>query len=606
MNHFIKTIFASFILIIPLSSHASEFGLLLGLRSGNHYDASADIMSEQTVFAEKTFSSDYRTFWIRTTDDGQMELVMEKTSLLIPRNDGFWRVDVRNSVYNDFAEDFIWINAAPDPDDIPNPFLAEQEGIKAFDVSYLVKKDSITPEEGEYCTGYTARDILFVGTTHLSVGYTHNRICSDFFMEANKTSALQMLSLEQLEATDMVSLLNSKDRNQFTAKSKEFKNKNTNIKEWGKLSGGIIRGHGKWEVKGQFPISANEKYAHFDTTIEVPKSLNYSHKLSPSFGVIKKQIPDAVDAMSSVDGKWLVVLTDTGHLFGFAVENGKIAQKAALHILFKKSVNLVMAYWAEGQYINNWADEIQNLGPEPQNSWFVKIDPASTVATLAKTTGVVVTQTDKLNIRANIGQYSKPIARVDKGTKVEILDTFGQWYQIQLDTGIIGYAQNEYIKILPKLPYMQPACPLSNCNHGTYSLEQEAILYSEPFFAADSLTTLKANQTVQVIAGKVHTSQFGEIIVTSAIEITDNGQKLVLQPGDKLFDLEPVALGMHLIWYNGDIYYLENGWNAAKVSKNNTLWGKMVAERKTVQWIQVNIPESNLTGWVANAVITDN
>jgi len=72
----------------------------------------------------------------------------------VPRSDGFWRIDVKHSAYNDFTEDFIWVNPAPDHDAIPNPFLAEQEGINAFDVSLLVKRQGkeqgIDTTHGEY------------------------------------------------------------------------------------------------------------------------------------------------------------------------------------------------------------------------------------------------------------------------------------------------------------------------------------------------------------------------------------------------------------------------------------------------------------------------
>jgi hypothetical protein len=582
----------SLLFIVSVVS-ASESGLLLGLRYGTNYDISATPL-ENKALEEKRQPSSYRTFWIRA-EDGKVELAAERTSLLVPQDDGFWRIDVKHSVYNDFREDFVWINPAPDFDAIPNPFLAEQEGIKAFDVSLLVKDQSITPTLGEYCEGQASRDILFVGNEYLSVGYVRGEICSGF-MGGSTDSALQMLSLEELDVVDIGTLL--KHKSAFQRAALEHKTRHTDSGDWGDVSSGIVRYHGQWVAKGHYPKNEGG-YTHFDVPIVLSEELVFHNELYPDWKTIRKHVPDVVDAFSSPSKDLLVVLTETGSLLAFNLKKGKINPQPALHILFKYPVSTVMARWTEGLNVSNWTEELNNLGKKPQQTWFTQASIPS-VEESQKVIGVVVTPGKRLNIRQGIGQQTKPIAKVKKGVKIDILDVLGQWYKVELDDGIVGYAHNDYVKILPKLPYIQQACPIDNCRYGDWTLKQSTILYAQPSFKADALETLKASQVVQALNGEIQTTEFGEIeVITPQVELTDDNQKLSLSKGDKLFDLESVGLGMHLVWYNGELYYLNNGWNSDRLSPSER-WGSLLTERKTDWWVKVNVPEKNISGWIAN------
>jgi uncharacterized protein YgiM (DUF1202 family) len=594
MNTMIRVFAISITFAIINSVNASESGLLLGLRYGANYDASATLL-EKKVSEGVQQPSFYRTFWIRA-EDGKIELAAERTNLFLPRDDGFWRVDVKHSIYNDFSEDFIWINAAPDPDALPNPFLAEQEGIDAFDVSLLVKEQGIEPTFGEYCNGHVSRDILFVGNDYLSVGYSRNETCTGF-VESSTDSALQMLSLEGLEKVDMTTLLDSNGSEAFKREANDYKTQNSNDQEWGDVSSGIIRHQGQWIVKGHFPIE-QERYTHFDVPLVLPKSVVGSETLYPDWQAIKKLVPEAVDAFSSPSKDLLVVLTESS-LFAFSISKGKVSQQPALHILFKQPLMVVMAHWAEGQYVSNWMEEIQNLGPKPKLSWFTKAEIFDTEE-IAKTIGVVVTQSATLNIRQGIGQHTKPIGKAKKGSTLNVLDVFGEWYKVQQEDGITGYTHSDYVKVLPRLPYVQSACPVDDCAYGKWELNKSTTLYAEPSFKADALEGLKAQQVVQALKGEIHTAKFGEIVVKYGVELSDDNQKLSLQEGDILFDLEPVGLDMHVVWYNGNLHYLNNGWSPDMNSDEEKRWGTETVKRKTDWWVKIELPEKNLSGWIAN------
>ncbi|MDM8565586.1 SH3 domain-containing protein [Candidatus Halobeggiatoa sp. HSG11] len=584
MNLAIKTLGCS-LLFVMTSVMASESGLLIGLRHGSNYNLAADTIDENTLGGVYEPSS-YRTFLLQA-ENGRIELIAERTSLLLPRDDGFWRIDVKHSNYNNFNEDFIWINPAPDSDSLPDPFLAEQEGTKAFDISMLVSKRGINSEVGEYCSGYISRDILYVGTDYLSAGYTRNESCDSFDMDGGMESALQVLSLKGLESVTIDTLLDANTNKTFA--DTVAKNKSD---ELGDVSGGIMRSQGQWILKGHLPVPDEVKYKNFMVPAKLPNKIS-TEIIYPDWKTIKQHVPNAIDALTAPNKEFLIVFTDSGEMLAFNLKGDKISQQPALHILFKKPVALVMSRWAEGQYVSNWMQEIQNLGPDPKQSWFTTADIPSKKKP-SKTTGVVIA--DNLNVNQGIGQHSKPVAKIKKGDKINVLDVLGQWYKVKLVNNTIGYAHSEHIKILPQLPYVNQACPIDNCNYGKWQLNKSAILYSDPSFQSDAITTLAAKQSIQALYGEIHTSQFGEIEVNKNDVKDDN---LTLKKGDKLFDLAAISLGVHTVWFNGVIYQLNNGWNTNVVSESD-VWGKPVTKRLSDWWVKVEIPEKSLSGWIAN------
>lgn len=62
-------------------------------------------------------------------------------------------------------------------------------------------------------------------------------------------------------------------------------------------------------------------------------------------------------------------------------------------------------------------------------------------------TGVVVTKTGELNIRAGMSKDDKIVGTAKKGSKIHVLKKTGEWYKVQLDDGTTGYANRSYIKL---------------------------------------------------------------------------------------------------------------------------------------------------------------
>jgi uncharacterized protein YgiM (DUF1202 family) len=400
-----------------------------------------------------------------------------------------------------------------------------------------------------------------------------------------------MLAMDDLESVNISSLLEAEASTAFIRMAKELQEQYGETSgEWGDLSGGIVREAGQWAVKGHFPIDKN-KYTHFSLPI-VPSSLVRYDTLLPDWAAIKTLVPQAIDAFSAPNEELLVVLTKTS-LLVFTVADDKISKQAALQLYLKQPVSVVMARWAQGQYVMNWTQEIQNMGPDPKQSWLTDREILPVDETL-KLFGVVVSTTPTLNIRQSTGRDTKPIAQVKAGAKLLILDILGQWYQVKL-ADKIGYVHRDYLQILPKLPYIQTGCPINHCIYGSWDLKKSTLLYSKPSREAEIVTTLAAGQQIQVLGGETHTLRYGEIEVVKPVTLTEDNHQLELQPGERLFDLEFIGSGMHALWYDGGLYYLSNGWEPMG---EKPLWGKEMVRRETDWWVNVQVPQQSLTGWI--------
>ncbi len=71
-----------------------------------------------------------------------------------------------------------------------------------------------------------------------------------------------------------------------------------------------------------------------------------------------------------------------------------------------------------------------------------------TVQAFAEVCGVVVTNKDPLNIRADSTQTAGIISTAVKGSVLRILSINGAWYRVKLNNGGVGYGSVDYIKEL--------------------------------------------------------------------------------------------------------------------------------------------------------------
>ena len=71
-----------------------------------------------------------------------------------------------------------------------------------------------------------------------------------------------------------------------------------------------------------------------------------------------------------------------------------------------------------------------------------------TTQVFADACGVVVINKGSLNVRSKPIQITKVVSQVAKGSALRILGVSGAWYKVKLNNGIMGFASNDFMKIL--------------------------------------------------------------------------------------------------------------------------------------------------------------
>lgn len=72
---------------------------------------------------------------------------------------------------------------------------------------------------------------------------------------------------------------------------------------------------------------------------------------------------------------------------------------------------------------------------------------AEKVTNNKETIGIVVTKSGNLNVRASSAKDAEVVGQVKKGDQVRLLKKTGDWYQIELADGTVGYVNHGYIKV---------------------------------------------------------------------------------------------------------------------------------------------------------------
>jgi len=88
-------------------------------------------------------------------------------------------------------------------------------------------------------------------------------------------------------------------------------------------------------------------------TLKPPAKLVSYDKLSPSWSVIKKNMPDALDAFSSPEGDILGIMTDK-ILYIYLHKGSVNFKKPTLEVDLRKNECAIMIQWATGDYVDKW------------------------------------------------------------------------------------------------------------------------------------------------------------------------------------------------------------------------------------------------------------
>jgi len=307
----------------------AKSGLLLGLRYEN-----PEVEAGQSKYL-------YKTLWISSVNAKILPIV-ETKDLLLPRQDGFWKVGISKKIENGEDKDVLWsypINSITPTKPI---------NTKSKQIKYTKTEGSMAINfiGSNYISIDTVKD---VNTNDSEKTYSDNqfKILPMDNLMGKSIKLTSILGREMEKSTLPGTLLNIPDNIQ----DENLKKVDTN---WG-----VIRGSGRWILRGRMEtkMNSNHSFVDFDIPYATPKALTTYDDLFPSFNVIKTKVPSAADAYSSPNRDFVVVITTT-ELKVFTIEGYKLGENL-LTLKFKAGEIPVMSHWATGNYVDDWQKKVK-------------------------------------------------------------------------------------------------------------------------------------------------------------------------------------------------------------------------------------------------------
>lgn len=320
-----------------------NYGLLLGLKSYNINSNKISYGNQSKLIKEPV----YRTIWI-SLGNNSIKNTSELPYLLLARKNGFWNVKTQKSINNGL--------------------------IRYKTLSYPIPKNLASDSSRSDIIGtgqaYTLEDILFIADDYVSLELNSGGISKG---QSHEEKALRVRPIDTLNGTDY-SISLSKLMGEHGVKALKqgaaaYIN-SLDFKEREKLNYipdennfGVIRKNGKWVLRGRLNYSSEAfrgSFSDFDIPIIPPKELVQYDSLYPNWNIIKEKIPDAIDAYSSPDRNFLVILTKYKLLVYNMIDN-KISDKPLKVLNLKNNETVVMSQWATGDYVKSWDEQVKKL-----------------------------------------------------------------------------------------------------------------------------------------------------------------------------------------------------------------------------------------------------
>lgn len=301
------------------STTLKESGVLLGLKHSN----------EQGINV-------YRTIWI-SQDDNTFGKMYEINSILVPRLNGFYSVNVRR--------------------------LEEESATKDVIISKQLSSNTKTPMKIPADENNIERNILFVGNNYISTSvtkYDKNHSLMGMYYEVvpvDNTFINEGIRLSFIDGEN--------GEKQFTESAEAFLKRNNGIDRDKVVIDdscfAVERKNGNWRLNGG--IKTENGLGNFAINVFPPKVMvNYDDLYIP-WNYIKTKFPNATDAYTSPNNKMLIIITDK-YIELYGIENNELKDEANLKIPLKNNEKVIMSEWATGSYVSRWEETSKQLGKE--------------------------------------------------------------------------------------------------------------------------------------------------------------------------------------------------------------------------------------------------
>lgn len=286
-------------------------GLLIGLRTDDK-------------------ETSYRTLYIAPRKDVPA-VVAQGSGILVPYKRDFWKLEPLH--YETVTDRYEFFVSVP----------ADERTAVARTIGPSLFKDN-TEEKVIH-----QEKILFAANEYVSIGETSDITIGNVSKENNR---VWTTTIPNLAATRKPITLNEVLGVNYTAR--EFTTDqwfvSRNIGSWTAMSGGT-------ETTAKNSVSLKEDYRKID--VQLPKSVVNHDDICCTWTDISTRFPNAKDIFSSPDKDMTVISTD-GLLLVYGSPR-QLAGEPALTVKLKAKETIVMAQWATGHYVQEWASKTAEL-----------------------------------------------------------------------------------------------------------------------------------------------------------------------------------------------------------------------------------------------------
>lgn len=313
---------------------AAQSGVLLGLQWG----------------------SSHRTLWIATEGDSAAVLA-EGPSLLVPRSDGFWKVDV--FAISDSYDTWTAAPASQWPS-VLDRMQRAQEAARADTVE----------EDMMQCDSYDHDQLRFVGPNYVSLWHHGGEegcpmggpVLREWYRMRGLDSTTTWLP-DALDASTAAELAEALEALRDSLKRSHFDS------TWSEAeldrcyeegNWGIRRKPGGWEVAGSIPPFVRMGCYGEQATLPVtpPEIATGPARAPVDLDAIRSAMPGVRDAVLSPNGDLVVALTRDS-LYAARVIDGAIQPPTVARLV--RSAEIVMEEWALGRHVGRWTRDVRTL-----------------------------------------------------------------------------------------------------------------------------------------------------------------------------------------------------------------------------------------------------
>lgn len=348
---------------------------LCGLASGSlHAQTSGVLIGFRASPAAPDSEARYRTLWI--AGSSRSAHTVSVPDLLVPRQDGFWRMGVVGTCGDgngDSQIDQLWTARVTErvklSQECPTVPASSLPFAGATDSSERARLDTT-----EVVCSVRTVDIDFVNGRYVSVSemsgqteeceprgdrfyYSHavKEWEGDSLLTFGRVAGVAGDSAFARAARLAVDSAPKEECGDFISDAESRAERANAISDWY-----IARGRGRWRAGVSRSIYGSP--CSFDAPIDLPLPASFTghDHLQPGWRVIERAVPAAVDAMTSPAGDLVIVLTPDS-LFAYS-SNGNTLGARLLAMPFRRD-RVVMVEWALGKSAARWDREIARLRP---------------------------------------------------------------------------------------------------------------------------------------------------------------------------------------------------------------------------------------------------